>query len=491
MSIPASSIVQVNPGVLAAAGSALDLNGLILTESTAVPIGTVQAFASAADVGVFFGLSSDEYKAALIYFNAPSNATTTPGQLNFAQYASTDVAAYLRSARLSLTLTQLQALSGTLTITAGGTPTTSSSINLSAATSFSNAATMIEAAFTSPTFAVTYDTQRGAFLFTAAAAGSASTMTFATGTIAAGLALTQATGAVLSQGAAAQTPGTAMDAIKAASQNWAAFTTTWEPVTADKIAFSAWTNLQLDRFIYVGYDSDPNAKVQGNTTTWGYAVAQANDDGTLPVFGDLTHAAFILSSIASTDFARLNGRQTLAFKNQSGLLASVASQSDADALIANGYNFYGSYATANQDFTFFYPGSISGKWKWADSYINQVWLNSQLQQALFVLLQSVGSIPYNAAGYALIEAACADPLNAAVNFGAIRTGVALSAAQIANIRNAVGADVSGTISAQGYYLQILPANAQTRIDRTSPPMTLWYADGGSIQRLTLAAIEVQ
>jgi hypothetical protein len=282
-----------------------------------------------------------------------------------------------------------------------------------------------------------------------------------------------------------------MDAATAASQNWAAFTTVFEPVTADKTLFSAWANAKDDRYAYVGWDSDPNAKVAGNTTTWGYAITQANDDGSIPVYGDLTHAAFVLSAIASTDFDRTNGRQTLAFKNQSGLLPSVSSQTDAAALIANGYNFYGSYATANQDFTFLYPGSISGQWKWADSYINQIWLNAQLQLAMFTLLQSVGSIPYNAEGYALVDAACSDPLNAAVNFGAIRTGVALSASQIAEIRNAVGSDVSGAIASTGYYLQIKPATASQRVTRSSPSMTLFYTDGGSIQSLTLASIEVQ
>lgn len=491
MTIPASSIVQVNPGVLAAAGSAIDLNGLILTESTAVPIGTVQAFSSADDVGAFFGLTSDEYEAAAIYFNGPDNSTKKPGQLLFAQYASAAVAAYLRSASLSLTLTQLQALTGTLTITADGTANTSSSINLSSATSFANAATIIEAAFTSPGFTASYDAQRGAFVFTSDTTGAASTMTVASGSIADVLSLTVAKGAVLSQGADAQTPSTAMDAVKAANQNWAAFTSTFEPVTADKTAFSAWASAQDERFAYVGYDSDPNALVEGNETTWGYAVQQASYDGTVPVYGDLTHAAFVLSWAASIDFSRLNGRSTLAFQKQAGLLPSVSSQTDADALIANGYNFYGSYATANQAFTFLYPGSISGQWKWADSYFNQIWLNAQLQLAMFTLLQSVGSIPYNASGYALVDAACVDPLTAAVNFGAIRPGVALSASQIADIRNAVGSDVSGAITANGYYLQIVPGTAGQRAARTSPGMTLYYADGGSIQKLTLASIEVQ
>jgi hypothetical protein len=52
--IPISQIVQVTPSVLTAAGSALDLNGLLLTQSTYSPIGSVVPFASASDVGVYY-----------------------------------------------------------------------------------------------------------------------------------------------------------------------------------------------------------------------------------------------------------------------------------------------------------------------------------------------------------------------------------------------------------------------------------------------------
>lgn len=491
MSIPASQLVQVNPGVLAAAGSAIDLNGLILTQSSYPPIGSMLSFSTAADVGAYFGLTSAEYEAALIYFAGPNNATATPGLLYFSQYPAAAVPAYLRSAKQTLTLAQLNALTGTLIITINGTANTSASINLSTATSFSNAATLIQAGFTAPLFSVTYDAQQQAFVFTSTLVGATATATFATGTLADSLNLTAATGAVVSQGAAAVTPSTAMSAAVIVNQNWASFTTAWEPVTADKTAFSAWTALQNNRFVYVGYDSDPNAKVAGNTTTWGYAVKQAADNGTVPIFGDLTHAAFVLGVIASVNFASVNGRITPAYKSQSGLLASISNASDADALLANGYNFYGAYATANSSFTFFYPGSISGQWLWVDSYVNQIWLNAQLQLSMFTLLQSVGSIPYNAEGYALVDAAVMDPINAAINFGAIRKGVQLSAAQIQELRNAVGSDVSQAVMTNGYYLQIVPATAAIRVARSSPAMNLYYADGGSIQQLKLASIEIQ
>lgn len=487
MTIPASQIVQVNPGVLSAAGSAVDLIGLILTRSSYPPIGAVPGFATADSVGDYFGPSSTEKALADIYFKGYDDCTKTPGMLYFAQYPSANVAAYLRSGSLAaVTLAQLKAMSGTLIVTADGTQKTSTNIDLSTATSFSAAAAIIATALG---LAVTYDAIKSAFIIASPTTGAASTMTYATGTLADKLLLTQAAGAALSQGAVAGVPSANLNAITKVTLNWAAFTTTWEPPLADKQAFSAWANGQNDRFAYVGWDSDVNATQSGNTACWGYLVKDF--DGSIPVFGDATHAVFTLGYLASLDFDRLNGRATLAFRSQSGLAASVTDATAAANLIANGYNFYGAYATAKQGYTFMYPGQITGEWEWVDTYANQIWLNANLQTAMFDLLKSVGSIPYNAAGYALVESACLAPLAAAVNFGAIRVGINLSASQIAQIKNAVGSDVSTAILAKGYYLKISEAAAATRVARSSPPLTLYYADGGSIQKLTLASIEIQ
>ncbi|MCP5821638.1 DUF3383 domain-containing protein, partial [Klebsiella pneumoniae] len=80
---------------------------------------------------------------------------------------------------------------------------------------------------------------------------------------------------------------------------------------------------------------------------------------------------------ASLNFDELNGRTNLAFRSQEGLTPSVTDDATADNLMAMGFNFYGAYATANDRFIFAYPGSVSGKFKWMDSYVIQVFFNSQ------------------------------------------------------------------------------------------------------------------
>jgi hypothetical protein len=178
---------------------------------------------------------------------------------------------------------------------------------------------------------------------------------------------------------------------------------------------------------------------------------------------------------------------------QSGLVASVANATDYAAVLSNGYNCYGAFGSNNpaNNANWFTPGSVSGEWLWADTYLNQIWLNANIQLAMVNLLLDVGSIPYNTQGNALIYSAALNPINSAIRFGAIRTGITVSTAQAAEIQYTLGFDVSPTLASQGFYLQISPATAITRAARQSPPITLYYQDGESVQQITLASIVIQ
>ena len=281
-----------------------------------------------------------------------------------------------------------------------------------------------------------------------------------------------------------------MDMVKSKTQNWVSFMTMWEPVTADKTAFAVWTNAQNQRYMYVVWDSDAQAIVNGSTTCFGYVAKTAAYDGVVPVYNTAALAAFVLGAVASIDFSRVNGRITAAYKSQSGFTATVTDQQIAANLLANGYSFYGNYATANDSFNFFYNGQMTGKWKWVDTFVDQVYLNSQLQLAVLSLLTSVKSIPYNESGYSLIRSAMLDPILSALSFGAIRAGVSLSQSQKAQVNQAAGRDVATIIEQQGYYLQILDPGAQVRGNRGTPVINFWYTDGGAVQKITIASIDI-
>lgn len=570
LSIPASQIVAVNPGVLAAGGSALDLIGLLLTDAPDVPIGQVLSFSTAAAVANYFGPSSTEAAYAAIYFQGYDGSTLKPGALLFAQYPTVAVEAYLRSGSLaSMTLAELKALSaGTVIVTINGIVHTSSSINLSTATSFSDAASKIQTALaaydasgtgaisgttltisavasgvyavgqtvsgpggssdpisagtvitaqltgtpggigtysvnhsqTSTSAAVkggpalvTYDSQHAAFVITGGTPGATGTIGFASGTLSPNISLTQATGAVTSQGAAIAVPGAALDAVLAQTSNWAGFSTTFEPNTNDKVAFAAWNSAQGDRFVYAMWDTEVAASQANDTTSAFYLITQAGYAGVIPAWSptDTFLGPFVLGYMASLDFARQNGRTTLAFRSLAGMTPGVVDATTADNLKANGYNFYGDYATAAEEFSFFYPGTISGAFDWADSYVNEIQLNNALQLAGMVLLTNTPSIPFNAAGDALIEAGLTDPILAAVNFGTIRAGVALSASQVAAVNAAAGLTIAPTLTQRGWFLGVQASSSQVRQARGPKQVTLWYVDGQSVQSIDLASILIQ
>lgn len=507
MTIPASTIVQVNPGVLNPGGNSLVLNGLFLTENALMPTAQTLSFSSVAAVAAYFGPNSVEAAIAAIYFAGYDNSTLKPTTILFFAYNNAARSAFLLGGSLAgLTLTEIQALPpAEITITSSGVAKTSASIDLSGATSLTNAATLITAGFTTPGFVVAWDATFSRFTVTETATGSGSTLSYAvdvsSGTLAESLKLSSATAAILSQGAAVDMPASAMGGLVLISQNWVSFTTLFEPDLATKEAFVVWASAQNNRYAYVAWDTDTQASSapgSGNTS-FGHVALTNEYNGVICLGGDpaiqtattlMNFAAFVLGYVASLNFQQTNGRATLAFRTSGLLVPTCANQQKAANLLANGYSFYGSYATANAGFIFAYNGQMPGEFLWLDTFADQVWLNNGFQAALLQLVVAVGAVSYDPAGYSLVRAALADPINAGINFGAIRAGVALSQAQKAEVNAQAQVDAATQIQNLGYYLQILDPGATARIARQTPIINFWYADGGAIQQFTMASIDV-
>lgn len=489
-SIPASQIVSINPAVLSSGGSPLSMNAVFLSKNTNLITGEAKEFVTANSVGEYFGLTSPEYEAAVVYFSGFDNSTIKPGSVYFCAYNEAEEAAFLLGASVkALSLESLKSVSGTLTVNVDGVAKTVSDLSLSEVTSFSDAASKIESALSG--IKIVFDSQLQAFRIESKTAGAGSSIAHATGTTADALGLSKKAGATISKGSPADTPVNVMQSVIKSTLNWATFTTVFEPTLEDKLAFAKWSNGQNNRYLYVGWGFEAEATQTGNTTCFGAQLKESAYDGACAVYGGLDKAAFICGAIASIDFTERQGRITLKFKGQSGLKADVIDETIANNLEKNGYNYYGAWATANDRFLFLSPGQLSGKWKWIDAYINQIRINSQLQLALITLLTSAKSIPYNTLGIALQRAACTDPINEALNFGSIQIGVKLSEQQAAIVRKDTGYDARDLIESQGYCLRIAQATAQTRGNRQSMPMKLWYTDGGSVHNINLASINIQ
>lgn len=287
------------------------------------------------------------------------------------------------------------------------------------------------------------------------------------------------------------TPSEIMGAVTVKTLNFATFTTAAEPDLEIKKAYADWNTAQNNRYMYVCHGKEENAITSAGSGTMGEYLANTEDSGTCLIYGDIKKAGFIMGTTASINFQEQNGRITFKFKRQDGLEPDITNAEEANYLEKNGYNFYGAWATANDRFIFLSGGTVSGSFKWIDTYINQIYLNSQLQLALMTMLTTLKSVPYNYLGVALHRSACQDPINEALNFGAIRAGVELSELQKADINSQCGYDAATQIEQTGYHLYIGTPTAQTRAMRGSYPIKLFYTDGGSVHSVEMSSIAVQ
>lgn len=547
--IPISQVVKVTPGVLAAGSGLNNLSALfVTTASSTLAAGVVKSFTSAADVGTAFGDTSTLYQMAEVYFSGYETAVMTPGTLYvgaivFAGSGAVGAAALGTQTEHTVATVAVDdggtgyAVGDTETF-AGGTATVSTigtngvvtgltlksaaaqatdpaGTGLATTTSGSGAGLTVTTTSTSSTVSTgtvaSITASAGGSGYTSAplvaltgggGSGATATATVSGGAVT-GFTVTNPGSGYTSAPTVTLTPaatsdiGPQLDTLRSAQGGWNGLAFDFELDADTKEDAAHWVGTQNSQIFAAIVDSDTGATENGSQTAFGVWLQSQSISGVTAVYGTSPLVgALAMGWMASISFATINGRQTLAFiTDASGLVEpAVTDGATASNLIANGYSFYGSYANGSSQFTFMRPGQVSGKFLWADSYVNQIWLNSNLTSSLVNLLLTVGNIPYNTEGDTLVEAALKDDITQALNFGAIRTGVNLTTLQRQQINNAAGvATAADSVVNSGYYLKpnVSTAPASYRVQRTTPPAQLWYADGQSVQSINLNSVEVQ
>ena len=498
MAISANQIVQVLPRILTGTGQDLVFNGMVLDENTRIPTASPISFSSADAVGEYFGVASDEYTFASVYFGGYNNSQLKPSLLYFYKLAPNGVSPFVRGTSLTpaTALATLTAItSGSFSVIINGDNYELTSLDLSAATSLSDVASTIQSALVTAgatNAVVSFSSIDNSFTLDAGEVGAEKSVTVPSGDVATAMGFAEDT-AVVSAGADAQTVTETMTELTSSFQNFVTFTTLAEASDADAISLAQWATTQANAgtmYLYVCWDSSEANKDPLNTTVIAEQLKALEVTATTVVYPSYKIAAFTMGAAASIAWDQTNGTITFAFKAQSGLGADITKTEDSVALLGHGVNFIGNYATRNDNFVFFYNGQMLGEWAWIDTYLNACWLCNALQVQLMAMFTANRRIPYTEAGYAIIRANCRDVINRAINNGVINAGVSLSEAQISTLVSELGGDFSNEIYTNGYYLQILDATANARQQRTSPPCNLVYTYGGAVQRLVLPAIAV-
>lgn len=497
MAISASQLVQVLPRILKATGKDLVFNGMVLDENPALRTGVPTGFYSASDVGDFFGTDSDEYAFAQVYFGGYDNSQAKPQTLYFFRLTPQAVGAFARAATVKPAdaLAALKAISdGSITVEISGTTHTASGIDLTAATSLSEAAEAVAAALADEgcDVSVGWSSVRDSFTITTTDTGEQVSIACPTGTIAVAMGFDSDT-ATISDGHDGATVTDAMNEVVDKFTNFVTYTTLAEPSDDDAIALARWASSNLAAgvmYLYVCWDSSAANLDASSTTCIAELLKAENVGATCVAYPNAAMAAFIMGVTASIAWDQANGAITYAFKRQSGLPASVESTSDANALNLHRVTFMGNFATRNDSFILSYAGAILGEWDWIDTYVNAVWLCNAMQVQLMAMLVAAGRIPYTEAGYSKIRANMRDVTNRALNNGVIDAGVSLSEAQKAELTTLLGADYSGEIETNGYYIQVLDPSASVRQQRLTPSINFVYTYGGAVHKLVVPATAV-
>lgn len=498
MSIKAGYLVAITPRTISAGASDLETNGMLLTKSALLPSGTpAMAFASAAAVAAFFGDASDEAVFAQQYFTGLTNQQKAPTSLIIGRRIDEDAPAWIRGGAISADLAAFKAVTdGAMKITIDGAEKTATAVDLSSATSLSEVIQTIATALTGCTGS--YDSTTNTFTLTSSTDGASSTVSFASagddGTdLSAMLCMTQAEGAVLSQGVDAMTEAATLNAICAVTANWAQFTTLWEVTKqAEAEAYAAWADID-DDYVYVFWSSDQNME---STLTQASTIAKAIQDKYNCVFMiyslDFSTAAFALAYPATIKWDATQGMKVIFGKSASGLSPMVTDEQVATALDDLGVSYVGQFATRNDEFIIANRGELTGSmYGFYDTLIGSIWLRSKLQTSIMNGFATVNRAPYNDIGYTMLKSWCQDPITQAKNAGVIDEGISLSESQKSQILQETGdSEAAGDLQSKGYFLQVLDPGASVRAQRGSPVAALYYAYGGSIQKVELPVTAV-
>lgn len=425
-----------------------DLMGRVFTSNYLVPVNQVVEFSGGktsalSAIADYFGTTSDEYKFANKYFSFSTAANTEPQKISFARYnEGVATSATLAGAVSASKLETLQAItSGTLSITVGTIDIDLTGINLSSATSFADVATLLTTAFNGGVDSVVYDATNKRFVIS-----SASSLTYATGTVATALGLVEGAG-ILSESSSAMTALETITASAELSNNFFSFCFLDALSVEDITAVAEWTDNQNVKYMYsVGVLPSNYSSIQ---------TAVKDYDGvalTLDTYNE--HAEFMpMSAFAAVDYRKPNSTMDVFYKQFDGVTPTVTTNSARLVYDPLRINYYGTTQQAGQAISFYQDGILQGSIPSMTVYANEAWLKDAFITDILNLRMGLDSLPANNTGKSLVMSALMETINLALSNGVVLAGKELTALQKAYITTITG-DEDGWIAVQnsGYRL---------------------------------------
>lgn len=484
-------------------GNAVRTRDLILrifTTNNMVPPASFAEFTTLADVGSYFGTTSEEYLRASDYFAFVSKRASAPQKISYASYTPAAVAPMIHGdTTITQTLSNWTAITnGSIQVSIGGVNLSLTGITFAGAASLAAVATAVQTAirtgagavFTAAT--VTWNATRNSFDFLGGATGANALIITAgaSGTDIAALLGWTTAGAIVCNGADIQTLTQTLTASDMASNNFATFLFAGVTLTTAQITeIATWNAAQNVKYIYLQKVSSSNysqiyAAIGGMAGT-----ALTLDPGITGQFPD----QFPGVVLASIDYEKRNSVVNWMYQQSGNLTPSVTTTPLSTTYDNSRINYYGRTQTAGQLLAFYQRGTMCGGATSPvdiNTYANELWFKDNAGAAYMSALLSLDKVSANAAGkttmLAVLEAD-GGPIRTALYNGVISKQKTLNVTQRLYIANLTGSDTAWlTVYNNGYWLDGNFASYVTTDGRTEWKWTytLVYSKDDTVRAVT-------
>lgn len=461
--LPVSRLINVSVNLSPTAASAQNLSTLMLLGSSDVidPTEGYRTYSQLEDVAADFGTTAPEYLSAVLWFEQ----LPQPANLLIGRWTPTASHGKLLGAPLSIAAQALSNFTGiangkfTYTLD-GGSPLTTSNINLTGAANLPAVAALVSAQTTGLTFTWNPAFQR--FEAESATTGVSSTVSFLT-TPGSGTDISGILGMQATQSGAYQSPGQASEtAVSAVAyfdlQYGQAFygILVIGAVDADHLAIAALVEGLNNKHIYFLTTNEAGVLVPATTTDIAYLLKQLGYKRTWTQYSSTNPYAAVSAAarILTVDYNGNNTVITLMYKQEPGIMAENINTNQADALEAKNCNVFVWY---NNDTAIIEKGMVAAG-LFLDIITTTDWLALTVQAALYNLLYaSPTKIPQTDAGSQLMVTAIENVCSQGVVNGMLAPGIWLAAG--------FGQLNQNGFLVKGYYVYAPLVSTQSAADR--------------------------
>lgn len=437
----------------------------LITQNTAIQVGAVYSFDNADDVMTTFGSSSEEYARAALYFAFVNKSISSAQAISFVRWTTTDAPPVVGGDTTAKSLSTIQAVTaGTLNLVVNDIAVAITAINLSASTSLTNAATLLQTAIRANSNSmlsaatVTYNTDNNQFVLTGGVAGDGTLTVNATSDSSDISSLFGWVNTTTTAGVTAQEPVDAISASAAENNNFGSFVfcTPATALTTDQIeAVASWNASQNVMFLY-SLSVTSSAAAALYSTISGYAGTAMN------IRADATDSTFVDQApceiLASIDFTARNATQNFMFYEFANRDVAVKTDTLANSMDAVRGNYIGQTQAAGNKLAFYQRGVLMGGSTAPvdmNTYANEMWLKDYVSAQFLSALLSLPEVSADTDGLAAMISVLQDAVDQGKYNGAISVGKTLTTVQKLYITQISGDNMAWRqVATNGYWYNV-------------------------------------